>query len=193
MHNESHRERESVRARVHSVHRHTLKWTHTPTSVLLLLRSPVDRPGVLVLEVLEVQEECSMQLAHCELHEPPGRGHQRSSPVCEERARTLVLFNRETAAQLMPAPGDIVHIYPPWWEDAVRVALKCDLFGHKCDLLIITSPGCLTPTVQNDACANFYSAVETCSAHAQTVCICRVDITQKTYYKLYRAKYRSKN
>uniref|UniRef100_A0A3B5AHB9 Scaffold protein involved in DNA repair n=1 Tax=Stegastes partitus TaxID=144197 RepID=A0A3B5AHB9_9TELE len=74
----------------------------------------MDRPGVLVLEVLEVHEECSMQLAHCEQRQPPGDGHQHSNPVSEERARVLVLFNRETAAQLIPAARDIIHIHPPW-------------------------------------------------------------------------------
>ncbi|GLD51016.1 DNA repair-scaffolding protein isoform X5 [Lates japonicus] len=76
----------------------------------------VDRPGVLALEVLEVQEECSMQLARCEHHQPPGEGHQHIDPASGERARArvLVLFNRDTAAQLIPAPRDIIHIYPPW-------------------------------------------------------------------------------
>ncbi|KAM9845132.1 DNA repair-scaffolding protein [Aulostomus maculatus] len=76
--------------------------------------TPVDRPGVLVLKVLEVQEECSMQLAHCEHHQSSGEGHQQSHPLSGETARLLVLFNRETAAQLSPAPADIIHIYPPW-------------------------------------------------------------------------------
>ncbi|XP_041847947.1 DNA repair-scaffolding protein [Melanotaenia boesemani] len=74
----------------------------------------VDRPGVLVLEVLEVHEECSLQLAHCEHHQPPREGHQHSNPVSKERTCMLVLFNRETAAQLIAAPRDIIHIYPPW-------------------------------------------------------------------------------
>ncbi|XP_058487493.1 DNA repair-scaffolding protein [Solea solea] len=74
----------------------------------------VDRPGVLMLEVLEVRKECSMQLALCEPHQPHGEGHQHSNSVPEDRARVLVLFNRETAAQLIPASRDIIHIYPPW-------------------------------------------------------------------------------
>lgn len=94
--------------------------THS-TSVLLLLCSPVDRPGVLVLKVLRVQEECSMRLVHCEHHQSPGEGHQHSRPVSEGSARTLVLFNRETAAQLSPAPGDIIHIYPPWWDSVSNI------------------------------------------------------------------------
>ncbi|XP_040911351.1 DNA repair-scaffolding protein isoform X2 [Toxotes jaculatrix] len=86
----------------------------------------VDRPGVLVLEVLEVHEECSMQVAHCEHQQPPGVGHQHSNPVPEERARMLVLFNRETAAQLIPVPRDIIHIYPPWQSLSVE-CFSCDI------------------------------------------------------------------
>lgn len=78
------------------------------TSVLLRC-SAVDRPGVLVLEVLEVVEECSMRAARCERRRPPGGdgGPEESAPM-------LVLFSRETVAHLMPAPKDIIHIYPPW-------------------------------------------------------------------------------
>ncbi|XP_054482904.1 DNA repair-scaffolding protein [Anoplopoma fimbria] len=90
----------------------------------------VDRPGVLVLEVLEVQEECSMQLAHCEHRPPPGEGHQHREPLSEGRARMMVLFNRETAAQLIPAAGDIVHIYPPWQSLSIE--------GFSCDIILNT-------------------------------------------------------
>ncbi|XP_022060170.2 DNA repair-scaffolding protein isoform X1 [Acanthochromis polyacanthus] len=90
-------------------------WKHQASSdSSAATTATVDRPGVLVLEVLEVHEECSMQLAHCEQQQPPGDGHQHSHPVSEERAHVLVLFNRETAAQLIPAARDIIHIYPPW-------------------------------------------------------------------------------
>ncbi|XP_030016076.1 DNA repair-scaffolding protein isoform X2 [Sphaeramia orbicularis] len=87
-------------------------WRHKSTSNMST--TAVDRPGVLVLEVLEVQQECSMQLVHCEHHQPPREGHQHSQTPPEERPRLLVLFNRETAAQLVPAPKDVIHIYPPW-------------------------------------------------------------------------------
>lgn len=80
----------------------------------------VDRPGVLVLEVLEVHEECNMQLVRCEQCVPPGEGHQDDKPPCVERPRLLVLFNKETAAQLSPAPSDIIHIYPPWQSLSVK-------------------------------------------------------------------------
>uniref|UniRef100_A0A4W6CCI0 Scaffold protein involved in DNA repair n=1 Tax=Lates calcarifer TaxID=8187 RepID=A0A4W6CCI0_LATCA len=92
----------------------------------------VDRPGVLALEVLEVQKECSMQLARCEHHQPPGDGHQHIDPASGERARAhvLVLFNRDTAAQLIPAPRDIIHIYPPWQSLSIE--------GFSCDIILNT-------------------------------------------------------
>ncbi|XP_023259543.1 DNA repair-scaffolding protein isoform X1 [Seriola lalandi dorsalis] len=106
-------------------------WRHQSISdTSATTTTTVDRPGVLVLEVLEVQEECSMQLALCEHHQPPGQGHQHSNPVSEERARMLVFFNRATAAQLIPAPRDIVHIYPPWQRLSVE--------GFSCDIILNT-------------------------------------------------------
>ncbi|XP_070700608.1 DNA repair-scaffolding protein [Pempheris klunzingeri] len=103
-------------------------WRHQ--SISDTSTTTVDRPGVLVLEVLEVQEECSMQLARCEHHQPPGEGHQHSNPVSEERTHVLVLFNRETAAQLIPAPRDIIHIYPPWQSLSIE--------GFSCDIILNT-------------------------------------------------------
>ncbi|XP_037132338.1 DNA repair-scaffolding protein isoform X2 [Syngnathus acus] len=76
-----------------------------------------DRPGVLVLEVLEVQEECSAQLVRCQHHPPP---------LAPADPRVLVLLCRERAAQLNPAPADIIHIYPPWQSLSVE-RLGCDI------------------------------------------------------------------
>ncbi|XP_072220352.1 DNA repair-scaffolding protein isoform X2 [Leuresthes tenuis] len=106
-------------------------WRHESVSDTSAATTPtVDRPGVLVLEVLEVHEECSMQLAHCECHRTPGDGHQHSSPVSEETSSMLVLFNRETAAQLIPAPRDIIHIYPPWQSLSIE--------GFRCPVILNT-------------------------------------------------------
>ncbi|XP_068593595.1 DNA repair-scaffolding protein isoform X2 [Cebidichthys violaceus] len=105
-------------------------WKHQSTSDTSTTTTTVDRPGVLVLEVLEVQEECSVQLAHCEHRPPPGEGHQHRKPLSEGPARVLVLFNRETAAQLIPAPRDIVHIYPPWQSLSIE--------GFSCDIILNT-------------------------------------------------------
>ncbi|CAL9688578.1 unnamed protein product [Knipowitschia caucasica] len=78
----------------------------------------VDRPGVLVLEITEVHEECSMRLVRCKRYSPPTEAphHRQDQPPteAEERAPLLVLFNKETAAQLNPLPKDVIHIYPPW-------------------------------------------------------------------------------
>ncbi|XP_051944380.1 DNA repair-scaffolding protein isoform X1 [Hippocampus zosterae] len=63
-----------------------------------------DRPGVLVLEVLEVQEECGAQLVRCQHHPRLGSANPH----------VLVLLCRETAVQLSPTPADIIHIHPPW-------------------------------------------------------------------------------
>ncbi|XP_052319829.1 DNA repair-scaffolding protein isoform X3 [Oncorhynchus keta] len=105
--------------------------SHTSTT------ATVDKPGVLVLEVLSVQEESCMQLALCEQHHPPATGHHRppsnttttmtrpeqhnpsatdhTPPLStRNRVRVLVLFSKETTAQLMPVPRDLIHIYPPW-------------------------------------------------------------------------------
>ncbi|KAM9322505.1 LOW QUALITY PROTEIN: DNA repair-scaffolding protein [Pholidichthys leucotaenia] len=103
-------------------------WKHQ--SVSDSSEATVDRPGVLVLEVLDVHEECSMQLAHCEHHQPHGDGHQHSNRVSEESAHVLVLFNKETAAQLTPAPKDIIHICPPWQSLSVE--------GFSCPIILNT-------------------------------------------------------
>ncbi|KAF3699430.1 DNA repair-scaffolding protein Scaffolding protein involved in DNA repair [Channa argus] len=99
-------------------------WRHQ--SISDSLTTTVDRPGVLVLEVLEVQVECSMQLVHCEHSQLPREGHT----VSQEKAGVQVLFNRETAAQMIPAPGDIIHIYPPWQ------SLSID--GFSCEIILNT-------------------------------------------------------
>ncbi|XP_051737475.1 DNA repair-scaffolding protein isoform X3 [Ctenopharyngodon idella] len=83
--------------RLHSRQRSAISfWRHQCNSTT----SAADRPGVLTLRILGVREECGMQAAVCD-RLPEGE-------MC------VALFNKDTAAQLQPAPGDIVHIYPPW-------------------------------------------------------------------------------
>ncbi|XP_055038622.2 DNA repair-scaffolding protein isoform X2 [Misgurnus anguillicaudatus] len=62
--------------------------------------SAADRPGVLTLRILGVREECGMQAAVCDR--------------LPENEKYVAMFSKDTAAQLHPTPGDIVHIYPPW-------------------------------------------------------------------------------
>ncbi|XP_058620832.1 DNA repair-scaffolding protein isoform X2 [Onychostoma macrolepis] len=71
-------------------------WRHQCNSTT----SATERPGVLILRILGVREECGMQSAVCDR--------------LPEGEKCVVLFNKDTAAQLQPTPGDIVHIYPPW-------------------------------------------------------------------------------
>ncbi|XP_037538235.1 DNA repair-scaffolding protein [Nematolebias whitei] len=109
-------------------------WRHKSISdTSAATTTTVDRPGVLVLELLDVHEECSMQLARCKRQHPPGEGDQQDKSVPEERM--LVLFNKETAAQLSPAPRDIIHIIPPWQSLSVE-GFSCSVilnthFSHK--------------------------------------------------------------
>lgn len=95
--------------------------------------STVYRPGVLVLEVVEVHEECSMRLVRCERYTPPTpptEGHRGEQASSEDRTPLLVLFNKETAAQLNPLTKDIIHIYPPWQSLSVE--------GFSCDIILNT-------------------------------------------------------
>ncbi|RXN24669.1 microtubule-associated RP EB family member 2 isoform X1 [Labeo rohita] len=83
--------------RLHSRQRSAISfWRHQCNSTT----SVADKPGVLMLRILGVREECGMQAAVCD-RLPEGE-------TC------VALFSKDTAAQLQPAPGDIVHIYPPW-------------------------------------------------------------------------------
>ncbi|CAM4723689.1 unnamed protein product [Leuciscus chuanchicus] len=83
--------------RLHSRQRSAISfWRHQCNSTT----SAADRPGVLTLRILGVREECGFQATVCDR--------------LPEGERCVALFNKATAAQLLPVPGDIVHIYPPW-------------------------------------------------------------------------------
>ncbi|XP_055038623.2 DNA repair-scaffolding protein isoform X3 [Misgurnus anguillicaudatus] len=79
--------------------------------------SAADRPGVLTLRILGVREECGMQAAVCDR--------------LPENEKYVAMFSKDTAAQLHPTPGDIVHIYPPW-----LCALVQDGYGMFGDVLL---------------------------------------------------------
>ncbi|XP_070077680.1 DNA repair-scaffolding protein isoform X21 [Equus przewalskii] len=70
------------------------------------------KSDILIVKILELHEECSIQIAICEqLVEL-----QADSPSQGEAPGTSlkVLFTKETAHYLRGHPQDIVHIYPPW-------------------------------------------------------------------------------
>lgn len=72
------------------------------------------RAGVLIVKVLGVHEECSMQVAVCEQLGSPPEDQDSSAEDPPSDRRLKVLFTRETAAQLQAAPEDVIHIHPPW-------------------------------------------------------------------------------
>ncbi|XP_077022838.1 DNA repair-scaffolding protein isoform X3 [Tamandua tetradactyla] len=72
--------------------------------------------GVLIVRILEMHEECTMQVALCEqlARQQISSPDQSTAPNPIPRACLKVLFTRETASHLKGHPQDIIHIYPPW-------------------------------------------------------------------------------
>ncbi|XP_016046227.2 DNA repair-scaffolding protein isoform X1 [Erinaceus europaeus] len=68
------------------------------------------KSGMLIVKILELQEECSLQVAMCEQLEGP----QAHNPCQGEAPSMKVLFTKETAGHLKAHLQDIIHIYPPW-------------------------------------------------------------------------------
>uniref|UniRef100_W5MG53 Scaffold protein involved in DNA repair n=1 Tax=Lepisosteus oculatus TaxID=7918 RepID=W5MG53_LEPOC len=87
---------------------------HLPSGSETSAASTACRPGVLVLEVLTAEEQCSVQVALCQPLEPAGPKGASPAPPPAGGAPLRVLFSRDTAARLAPSPGDIVHVSPPW-------------------------------------------------------------------------------
>ncbi|XP_051006549.1 DNA repair-scaffolding protein [Acomys russatus] len=83
-------------------------WQHRCVSFQM---TPVGRKsGVLTVKILELHEECTMQVAICEqLAGPPTRELASSREACLK-----VLFSRETADHLRGRPQDVIYIFPPW-------------------------------------------------------------------------------
>lgn len=72
------------------------------------------KSGVLTVKILELHEECTMQVAVCEqLAGPPITSAPRGTAT-RPGAYLKVLFTRETANHLMGQPQDIIYIFPPW-------------------------------------------------------------------------------
>ncbi|KAH0508562.1 DNA repair-scaffolding protein [Microtus ochrogaster] len=72
------------------------------------------KSGVLTVKILELHEECTMQVAVCEqLAGPPNTSPPRGTAP-GLGACLKVLFTRETADHLRGHPQDIIYIFPPW-------------------------------------------------------------------------------
>ncbi|XP_067234590.1 DNA repair-scaffolding protein isoform X2 [Chanodichthys erythropterus] len=137
--------------RLHSRQRSAISfWRHQCNSTT----SAADRPGVLMLRILGVREECGMQAAVCD-RLPEGE-------MC------VALFNKDTATQLQPAPGDIVHIYPPWQNLVVE--------GERYPIILNThfSQKVCVETKQDNAAV----AVEKCRPPPLTRCLWRSGTSQ---------------
>ncbi|XP_065484088.1 DNA repair-scaffolding protein isoform X1 [Caloenas nicobarica] len=87
-------------------------WRHQCTSDAKI---PSDKSGVLIVKILEMFEECTIQVAICQqLEQSPAALSSEDAVVNAEEPILKVLFARETAAHLKSRPQDIIHIYPPW-------------------------------------------------------------------------------
>lgn len=70
------------------------------------------KSGILVVKILELHEECTIQVAMCE--QLAGMQADSSSLGQAPSTGLKVLFTKETACHLRGHPQDIIHIYPPW-------------------------------------------------------------------------------
>ncbi|XP_006880587.1 PREDICTED: DNA repair-scaffolding protein-like [Elephantulus edwardii] len=71
-------------------------------------------PGLLIVKILELHEECTIQVAFCEQLERLQSDSPLLGLATRPRVFLKVLFTKETAEHLKGRPQDIVHIYPPW-------------------------------------------------------------------------------
>lgn len=75
-----------------------------------------DKSGVLIVKILEMFEECTIQVAICQQLEQSSAMLSSEDAVINAGEPILkVLFARETAAHLKSRPQDVIYIYPPWW------------------------------------------------------------------------------
>ncbi|XP_074675805.1 DNA repair-scaffolding protein isoform X2 [Strix aluco] len=76
---------------------------------------PSDKSGVLIVKILEMFEECTIQIAICQqLEQSPATLSSEDAVISAGEPILKVLFTRETAAHLKSRPQDVIHIYPPW-------------------------------------------------------------------------------
>uniref|UniRef100_A0A8C9PU71 Scaffold protein involved in DNA repair n=1 Tax=Spermophilus dauricus TaxID=99837 RepID=A0A8C9PU71_SPEDA len=72
------------------------------------------KSGVLTVKILELHEECTMQVAMCEQLVGSTAAVPSRDVAAEPGASLKVLFTRETACYLKGCPQDVIHIFPPW-------------------------------------------------------------------------------
>ncbi|KAE8598710.1 hypothetical protein XENTR_v10016909 [Xenopus tropicalis] len=72
------------------------------------------KSGVLVLKIIQVHEECAIQVAHCTQQINDNNKEALCTNDSNDTSHLIVLFTCQTAAQLQVRPHDIIHIHPPW-------------------------------------------------------------------------------
>ncbi|NXX94574.1 SPIDR protein, partial [Centropus bengalensis] len=73
------------------------------------------KSGVLIVKILEMCEECTIQVAVCQqLEQTPATLSPGDAAVNAGEPILKVLFARETAAHLKSRPQDVILIHPPW-------------------------------------------------------------------------------
>ncbi|XP_057179213.1 DNA repair-scaffolding protein isoform X2 [Triplophysa rosa] len=140
--------------RLHSRQRSAISfWRHQCNSST----SAADRPGVLTLRILGVREECGMQVAVC--------------VRLPENEKCVALFSKDTAAQLQPTPGDIVHIYPPWQNLVVEGELYPVILNTHFSQKVCVE-------TENAACLRSGVSVEKCRPPQLTRCLWRSETSR---------------
>ncbi|XP_023573449.1 DNA repair-scaffolding protein [Octodon degus] len=72
------------------------------------------KSGILIVKILELHEECTMQVAMCEQLMGPPSPTPLQGMISAPGAYLRVLFTRETAGYLCGRLQDIILIFPPW-------------------------------------------------------------------------------
>ncbi|XP_026526191.1 DNA repair-scaffolding protein [Notechis scutatus] len=87
-------------------------WRHQCTSHHETLSS--GKPGVLIVKILEMHEECTLCIANCHQLGQICADGSIIKEIVEIQPRVKVLFAKETTAHLKAVPQDVIYIHPPW-------------------------------------------------------------------------------
>ncbi|XP_058033636.1 DNA repair-scaffolding protein isoform X2 [Ahaetulla prasina] len=72
------------------------------------------KPGVLIVKILEMHEECTLCIAICHQLGQICADGSIIKEIVEIQPRLKVLFAKETTAHLKAVPQDVIYIHPPW-------------------------------------------------------------------------------
>ncbi|XP_060537970.1 DNA repair-scaffolding protein isoform X2 [Pantherophis guttatus] len=87
-------------------------WRHQCTSHHETLSG--GKPGVLIVKILEMHEECTLCIAICHQLGQICADGSIIKEIVEIQPRLKVLFAKETTAHLKAVPQDVIYIHPPW-------------------------------------------------------------------------------